>query len=318
MSNNDWLKYNASEYQVGDKVYRNLEAQVLKNMEDIEAMDVSGLQEDVAQLQEDVAGKQDELTAGSNITITDEGVISAENTTYSAGSGISISAANQISATAVGLPSGGTTGQVLKKTTNSDFACEWENESGGGGSDKIEVYSFSSGFVAHRSGLPANASLPVGVTAEDIYDAYTAGKAVVLIDSAGIVAFVVNATESSGVYTVNVRGYGSYHDTLDPVIPYQFYGRVNSESQTFTVTHFFDVQTRRNTATIVIAAADWQSAGGGEFYDCHKACSGMTSTAAVYASAIPSQMYTAADYGIIATNQYTDYIDFRTKGTDIV
>lgn len=96
MSNNDWLKYNASEYQVGDKVYRNLEAQVLKNKEDIEAFDVSGLEDDVEalqgdveQLQTDVAGKQDKLTAGSNVTITGN-TISATNTTYEAGEGIEI------------------------------------------------------------------------------------------------------------------------------------------------------------------------------------------------------------------------------------
>lgn len=313
----DWLKYNASEYTVNGKTYRNLEAQVLKNKEDIENLDISGIEDDIEALQDEVAGKQDELTAGSNISISEENVISATDTTYSAGSGISISAQNEISSTVHGIPVGGTTGQVLAKVNGDDYNVEWVNQSGGG-SDKIDViYSFSSGLVAHRSGLTANASLPVGVTAEDIYDAYTAGKAVVLIDSAGIVAFVVNATESGGVYTVNVRGYGSYHNTLDPVIPYQFYGRVNSESQTFTVTHFFDVQTRKNTATIIIAAADWQSAGGGEFYDCHKACSGMTLDATVIASAIPSQMYTAAEYGIIATNQYADYIDFRTKGTDV-
>lgn len=32
------------------------------------------------------------------------------------------------------IPSGGTTGQILKKTSNTDYATEWANESGGGGS----------------------------------------------------------------------------------------------------------------------------------------------------------------------------------------
>ena len=44
-----------------------------------------------------------------------------------------------------GIPVGGTTGQVLKKTSNSDYAVEWDNEEGGGGGsaglDIIELTS---------------------------------------------------------------------------------------------------------------------------------------------------------------------------------
>jgi hypothetical protein len=47
---------------------------------------------------QDISGKQDVLTAGSNITITNN-VISATNTTYTAGANISIDANNEISAT---------------------------------------------------------------------------------------------------------------------------------------------------------------------------------------------------------------------------
>jgi hypothetical protein len=125
MSNNDWLKYNASEYQVGDKVYRNLEAQVLKNKEDIEAFDVSGLEDDVEalqgdveQLQTDVAGKQDKLTAGSNVTITGN-TISATNTTYEAGEGIEI-VGNVINAIGGGGGSGGVFFAVKDTTTFSE------------------------------------------------------------------------------------------------------------------------------------------------------------------------------------------------------
>lgn len=131
MSNNDWLKYNASVYTVNGKTYRNLEAQVLKNKEDIENLDISGIKDDIEALQIEVAGKQDELTAGSNISISEENVISAENTTYSAGSGISISAANEISATVVGIPEGGTAGQVLAKVNGDDYNVEWVNQSTG-------------------------------------------------------------------------------------------------------------------------------------------------------------------------------------------
>jgi len=37
------------------------------------------------------------------------------------------------------LPSGGSTGQVLKKTSGTDYAVEWANESGGGGVDYLTV-----------------------------------------------------------------------------------------------------------------------------------------------------------------------------------
>ena len=57
MSDNDWLKYNASEYTVNGKTYRNLEAQVLKNKEDIEDIYISGIEDDIEALQDEVAGK---------------------------------------------------------------------------------------------------------------------------------------------------------------------------------------------------------------------------------------------------------------------
>lgn len=100
----DNRRYNASVYTVNGVTYRNLEAQVLKNKEDIEALDISGIEDDVEQLQRDVAAldadKQEKLTAGANVTISDENVISATNTTYSAGENIYISAGNVINATA--------------------------------------------------------------------------------------------------------------------------------------------------------------------------------------------------------------------------
>lgn len=316
----DWLKYNASEYTVNGKTYRNLEAQVLKNKEDIEALDLSGIPDHIAELQGDVdsleANKQDKLTAGSNISISAQNVISATDTTYSAGTGISISAQNEIISMVHGVPAGGTAGQVLAKVNGDDYNTEWVNQSGGG-SDKIDViYMFSSGLVAHRSGMTANASLPNGITAENLYNAYNAGKAVALIDYAGIVAFVIGASESNGVYTAQVRGYGSYNNMSFPVIPYQFYGIVNSTSQTFTVTHFFDIQPRRETETVILYPYEWLPAGGNTFYYQNVACTGMTTHATVFVSPVPSNAYDYADYGIVCTGQYADSIEFRTKGTD--
>ena len=60
--------------EINGKTYRNIQEQVEKNKEDIEAIHNAGVPN---------------YTAGDNITITD-GVISATDTTYTAGSGISI------------------------------------------------------------------------------------------------------------------------------------------------------------------------------------------------------------------------------------
>ena len=38
-----------------------------------------------------------------------------------------------------GIPAGGTTGQVLRKTSNSDYAVEWDDEEGGGGGGEDNV-----------------------------------------------------------------------------------------------------------------------------------------------------------------------------------
>ena len=48
------------------------------------------------------------------------------------------------------VPSGGTTGQVLKKVSNTDYDTEWANESGGGGgtSDIAEEYDPISGVYS--------------------------------------------------------------------------------------------------------------------------------------------------------------------------
>lgn len=65
-------------------------------VQDVLVDNVSVVDNEIASI--DLSGKQDALTAGSNITI-DNNVISAENTTYTAGDNIQISNENEISAT---------------------------------------------------------------------------------------------------------------------------------------------------------------------------------------------------------------------------
>ena len=52
----------------------------------------------------------------------------------------------------VGIPSGGTTGQVLKKTTAEDYATEWSADSGGGG-DVVGPGSSTNGAVVLYDGV---------------------------------------------------------------------------------------------------------------------------------------------------------------------
>ena len=52
----------------------------------------------------------------------------------------------------VGIPSGGTTGQVLKKTTAEDYATEWGADSGGGG-DVVGPGSSTNGAVVLYDGV---------------------------------------------------------------------------------------------------------------------------------------------------------------------
>lgn len=54
-------------------------------------------------------------------------------TYYSSGEGELILTATDITASGEGVPSGGTTGQVLKKKSNNDYDTEWADESGGSG-----------------------------------------------------------------------------------------------------------------------------------------------------------------------------------------
>ena len=63
------------------------------------------------------------ITGGHTVTITDEDHPTGQSFNVMDG---------QDGAPGVGVPSGGTTGQVLKKASGTDFDTEWANESGGG------------------------------------------------------------------------------------------------------------------------------------------------------------------------------------------
>lgn len=80
------------------------------------------------------------------------------------------------------IPSGGTTGQVLKKTSGTDYAVEWANESGGGGTTEIFWATYNS------------------TSAADIAAALTAGK-LVCCEKSGSVFTLTQSVTSNGVTT---------------------------------------------------------------------------------------------------------------------
>lgn len=77
--------------EINGKIYRNLQEQVKKNMEDIEDIQTKDFTQDeaISDIQELLPYKQDKLTAGEGITI-ENNVISSAGTTYTAGNGIDI------------------------------------------------------------------------------------------------------------------------------------------------------------------------------------------------------------------------------------
>ena len=72
----------------------------------------------------------------------------------------------------VGVPSGGSTGQVLKKASGTDYDTVWANESGGGGTDNTAHFVFEIDDTNNNAVTPGT-----GVTISAIAAAASAGKA---------------------------------------------------------------------------------------------------------------------------------------------
>ena len=67
--------------------------------------------------------------------------------------------------TGVGVPAGGTTGQYLRKSSDSDYDTAWESGSGGGGSDLGYTASPTNGTVTNTGGTAATLPLANGTNA---------------------------------------------------------------------------------------------------------------------------------------------------------
>lgn len=88
------------------------------------------------------------LPAGSDATVTNSGTDTDPILNF----GIPQGEAGQDGADGVGVPSGGTTGQVLKKKSGTDYDTEWANESGGGSGGHTIINSAGTSMT-QRDGL---------------------------------------------------------------------------------------------------------------------------------------------------------------------
>ena len=91
------------------------------------------------------------LPAGSSATVTNSGTDTDPILNFGIPQGAT-GQNGQDGADGVGVPAGGTTGQVLKKVSGSDYDTEWANESGGGSGGHTIINS-SGTSMTQRDGL---------------------------------------------------------------------------------------------------------------------------------------------------------------------
>lgn len=107
-------------------------------------------------------GSTTTLPAGSDATVTNVGTDTDPILNF----GIPQGATGQNGADGVGVPSGGTTGQVLKKVSGTDYDTEWANESGGGSGGHTIINSAGTDMT-QRAGLQFEG---MGVTDDSVND----------------------------------------------------------------------------------------------------------------------------------------------------
>ena len=105
-------------------------------------------------------------------------------------------------AAGVGVPSGGTTGQVLKKSSNTNYDTEWADESGGGGGDT--VIDLGSLTIDGEGGY-------AGTISQSVYNSITPGSkvkfsAMGLLEGYGIVSAMGDPATYYGDLTVYYNG----------------------------------------------------------------------------------------------------------------
>ena len=145
-----------------------------------------------------------------------------------------------------GLPSGGAQGQVLAKSSGTDYAVEWVNQSGGG-----SVSPYTSNPAALGTASPGSSAN------------YSRGDHVHAMPSASDVGAAPAVTEVTNTST------GAVTLALDAGKIYHFTGAVSSLTLTLNAAgtgvieqYHFDFNSGSTAATISVTGATWQ---GGSF-----------------------------------------------------
>lgn len=127
--------------------------------------------------QSDLNGKQDTLTAGSNISISNN-VISATDTTYSAGTGLSLNGTTFSNADPLPAHTSSDEGKVLGVDSNGDL--EWKTGGGAGGAD-WDATSGEPGYIENKPTpkvLTAGTNISISETASALTISATAAPQV--------------------------------------------------------------------------------------------------------------------------------------------
>lgn len=112
------------------------------------------------------------------------------------------------------IPSGGSTGQVLKKTSGTDYAVEWANESGGGTSDYTDLTNKPSINSVTLSGNKTAADLGLSAAVTEVTNSST-GAVSLALDAEKIYHFTGALTSLTLTLTAPVSGFAHYHFDFD-------------------------------------------------------------------------------------------------------
>lgn len=173
-------------------------------------------------------------TASTAGAVTVATTITSTGTTPVRSSAIYTALANKADSSSVhSIPSGGTTGQVLKKTSNSDYAASWANESGGGGAvDDVQING-NSIVTSGTATIPVASSSAYGVA--KISDAGQPGMLQLAIETA-TTSYVPRLDSNSyvpygllpGVPETTVSSSGAVSQALGAQFIYHFTGELTS------------------------------------------------------------------------------------------
>ena len=205
-----------------------------------------------------LSGKQaaltfdDAPTASSNNPVKSGGIKTAIDAKYSKPSG-GIPATDLASGVQGRLiPSGGTTGQVLKKSSGTDYAVEWDDESGGGGSGLTSDIKEALMQLAEKVAYIDNQG---GTYYDDLYYAlYPDAPRVASISAAYTQSGVVFTTDTLDSLKSDLVVTATYTDTTTETVPsanYTLSGTLTAGTSTITVT--YSGKTTTFSVTVVTA-----------------------------------------------------------------